>query len=133
MILGVIFLQGCAHNLSIRDDLPGTWGWAHSEHRCDSGSTKYSFSEDGRQLYASSPGPMYLDENTRADDSIYEIIDELPTVMRMRIIGEVRKTDQGQLVVWDLVLKDKDTFCWHRTDWPAGACTKNLTRCERDI
>ncbi len=45
------------------------------------------------------------------------------------IVGETRLTDAGEPVVWDLVLKSEDSFCWDRTDWEQGGCTKNNARC----
>jgi hypothetical protein len=72
---------------------------------------------------------VYLGEVALGPAAAYEIIDEAPAAMRLRLIGETRSTEAGVPVVWDLFLLDADRFCWHRTDWQVGACTKPLTRC----
>lgn len=131
LLIGVLVLiQGCVSDPSIRKDLPGTWVWSNTESTCESGAQKYVISGDGSQVFVSITGStIALDETTQAERLVYDIIREAPRVMRMKIIGESRKTDDGKVVVWDLVLKSKDSFCWHRTDWPNEACTRVLNKC----
>jgi hypothetical protein len=61
----------------------------------------------------------------------YRVLQSEPN-LRMVIEGETRKTAAGEPVVWDLVLLSNDQFCWHRTDWSPGACTKAIVRCPSD-
>jgi hypothetical protein len=43
--------------------------------------------------------------------------------------GETRLDDKGKPVVWVLVMPDRETFLWHRVDWPFGAFTPPSRRC----
>ncbi|MFC3150036.1 hypothetical protein ACFOEK_03265 [Litoribrevibacter euphylliae] len=125
-----IMLQGFTQPLSVRHHLPGKWDWQTLEDSCGSTAQTYSFSKDGQRIILTAPSPLTLDGTSELNQVVYEIIDERPSVMRMKVIGETRTTENGAPVVWDLILKDKNTFCWHRTDWPAGTCTQDLNKCE---
>lgn len=52
-----------------------------------------------------------------------------PTTIRGFITDETRKTPDGRLVVWDLVLTSRNSYAWHRTDWAPGSYTAELRRC----
>ena len=69
------------------------------------------------------PGQANPEEAVR-----YRVLQSEPD-LRMAIEGETRMTPTGELVVWDLVLLSPDRYCWHRTDWPHGGCTKAIVRC----
>ena len=95
-------------------------------------AARFAFSEAGSELHVHVPTGVYLDSTALGPDATYRIVGEASRVMRMQMVGEVRRTETGDLVVWDLVLLDADSFCWRRVDWPPEACTKRLTRCEVD-
>jgi len=63
--------------------------------------------------------------------TVYQVLSESPDSLRMRIVGETRRTHAGEPVVWDLVLLSRDSYCWHRTDWPSQGCTGRVLRCNR--
>lgn len=46
-----------------------------------------------------------------------------PRDIRIQYDGETRLDDKGKSVVRDLLMPDRDTFYWHRADWPAGSVT----------
>ena len=98
-----------------RSQLPGKWDWETSEPRCGDAAGTFSFSPDGRQV--------------RVNDIVYEVLAEEGKTLRLRAVGETRKTDAGAPVEWDLQVLNPDTFCWRRTDWNAGTCTALLKRC----
>jgi hypothetical protein len=131
LIVVMFVLHGCSMHSSpsIRKDIPGTWGWESIPDGCGAAAQTMRFSEDRNRMFLSSKAPMEVG-GSQVNEVEYQILNELTTVMRMRITGESRKTESGKSVVWDLVLKDKDTFCWRRTDWSASGCTANLKRCE---
>jgi hypothetical protein len=133
----IALLASCASSppkeaveLSIRSVLPGRWDWAEASPRCGESAAQFAFSEASSELRVHVPTGVYLDRTLLGPDATYRIVGESPRVMRMHMLGETRRTETGDLVVWDLVLLDADSFCWHRTDWPPEACTKRLTRCE---
>lgn len=141
ILVSIVFalMAGCATTVpnpvpnteapSVRDHLPGRWDRTDASPRCDLEAAQYSFSADGRQVRVWVPTGIYLGEVALGPTAAYEIIDATPGVMRMSLIGETRSTEAGLPVVWDLLMLDTDSFCWHRTDWPVGACTKLWTRC----
>jgi len=65
----------------------------------------------------------------RVNEIVYEVLADQGKALRLRVVGETRKTDAGVPVEWDLLMLNADTFCWRRTDWTAGACTALLRRC----
>jgi hypothetical protein len=111
-------LAACAtapEGVTARSQLPGKWDWEKSEPRCGDAAGAFSFSPDGRQV--------------RVNDVVYEVLADEGKTMRLRAVGETRKTDAGVPVEWNLLMLNADTFCWRRTDWKAGACTALLQRC----
>jgi hypothetical protein len=119
-----------ATGVSIRPALPGRWDWAEASPRCGDSAAQFAFSEGGSELRVHVQTGVYLGSTPLGPDATYRIVGESPRVMRMHMLGETRRTETGDLVVWDLVLLDANSFCWRRTDWPPEACTKQLTRCE---
>jgi len=101
--------------VTARSQLPGKWDWEKSEPRCGEAAGTFSFSPDGGQV--------------RVNDIVYEVLADQGKTLRLRVVGETRKTDAGVPVEWDLLMLNADTFCWRRTDWTAGACTALLRRC----
>lgn len=113
----------------LRDVLTGDWGWTKEE--CQSNPQNYSFSSDGAVMYVKK-----LDSSVSAsDDRIYkttkyQIIGESDEALRTVIEGESRRTSDGLVVTWDLILISKYRFCWRRGDWTASGCTEPIIRCE---
>ena len=73
---------------------------------------------------------MLGNENEMNKLITYQIISESDRVLRAVIEGEDRRTEQGNVVGWDLVLLDHSRFCWRRWDWPSNACTEALLLCD---
>jgi len=131
IILITSALVGCASSgvPNVREELNGWWDWSYLEHSCTTNAQRYSFSPDGKQVLVYAPNGAAFGSDTPSKNLIYNIKSEIPHVLRMKGVGDVRKTDKGKLVAWDLVMKDSNTFCWHRADWKKSGCTKNLVRC----
>lgn len=113
-------------DLRFQDIATGTWGLDADGVRCDENPHTIEFPPDGRTMvlrYAKGVGdkPPFV--------ANYRLIGEGPGFLRMKLDGETRKTETGDLVEWDLVLLSADSYCWHRTDWQEGGCTKPATRC----
>jgi hypothetical protein len=125
-------LAACAtapEGVTARSQLPGKWDWEKSEPRCGDAAGTFSFSPDGRQVRVNVPAAKDLGTGTSGRDVVYEVLAEEGKTMRLRAVGETRKTDAGVPVEWNLLMLNADTFCWRRTDWKAGACTALLKRC----
>src|SRR5262249_26983880 len=61
--------------------------------------------------------------------TVYRILAWSANALRMEIIGETRKTEDGDPVIWDLIVLSPDSYCWHRADWPPQGCTGRVLRC----
>lgn len=106
----------------------GVWGWPDGAGSCDSNPHAISFSDDRSAMHITS---AHATELVGSSDrtSTYDITFFGDDVVRGQIRGETRRTPAGKLVAWDLQLLAEGAYCWHRTDWPAGHCTRTLRRC----
>ena len=115
--------------MTMRDAAVGTWAW--KKKHCGKSPQVYSFSDNGTLMYVfTEDGFITSEEGAIEQISTYKILGESDRVIRARIENEYRKTDDGKLVVWDMVLINDNQFCWHRTDWPSTACTSPMYRCK---
>ena len=125
-------LAACATSpagVTARSQLPGKWDWEKSEPRCGDATGTFSFSADGQQVRVSVAAGTGRGANAAGRDVVYDVLADEGKTMRVRAVGEMRKTDAGAPVEWDLVMLNPDTFCWRRADWQSGRCTQLLMRC----
>lgn len=106
----------------------GTWGWRRGE--CDTNPHTISFSPDRRYMLLAFAKPVKAATGVTQDTFRYEVRRSTRSSIRGFLLGETRRTDRGDLVVWDLVLSSRDTYRWHRTDWADGLYTSEVARCE---
>jgi len=107
----------------------GVWGW--DTEQCNNNPATISFKTDGSIMYFDTYKGMYLGDVSKPIKRIeYVIESEKENVLITSIKGEDRLDDNSKPVGWDLVIQSTDNFCWHRTDWAEGACTKSLMRCK---
>lgn len=52
--------------------------------------------------------------------------------IRVRYDNEKRLTDDGKPVEWELIMPDRLTFMWRRTDWPKNSSTPISRRCAEE-
>jgi hypothetical protein len=112
----------------------GTWDRARGDSTCMGNTHEISFSDDRQQMVLTFEEPI---DTTGQRVYRYEIrgvgpevLPPLTHVIRAFMIGETRKTDAGELVVWDFVLATRNRYHWHRTDWPSLGITGAVVRCE---
>lgn len=115
----------------VMDVLPGVWDWEAAPQRCQENPHSISFTPDRRSMEVRHPKGAVMDKEAPRIVTVYQVLSESPDSLRMRIVGETRRTDAGEPVVWDLVLLSRDSYCWHRTDWPSQGCTGRVLRCNR--
>ncbi len=132
IVLGAMFLSGCTSvkpvDQGIISVLPGTWGWEQSvEFSCGNNSHTMRFTKD-RKFMLLKYKEAVPEQDIPANDVHYKVLQSEPN-LRMAIEGEKRTAATGEPVVWDVVMLTPDRFCWHRTDWEAGACTGAVVRC----
>jgi hypothetical protein len=111
----------------------GTWDWMHGDTTCTTNPHTVSFSRDGRFMvltFARADSATGQREyRYRILEAGKEVIPDVPHVIRAAMEGETRRTPDGKLVVWDLILASRNRYHWHRTDWPEMAVTNAIVRC----
>lgn len=118
-----------AGDIHIQDAVAGRWDWEDAEAFCDGNPHTISFSEDRTAMHIAFDKSWTDAEGEDHKEAIYDLQEMTPSHIRGFMQGEDRRTDGGDLVVWDLVLTGPDSYAWHRTDWVTGALTKEVHRC----
>lgn len=116
--------------LPLRPTIAGTWGMEGEGVSCADNPHTLAFSPDGLEMklqYAKGG------EGTPPTEVTYVVVSEGPGVLRLAKNGEDMRSEAGELVQWDLVLLGADSYCWHRSDWQAGGCTKPAVRCAKHM
>jgi hypothetical protein len=130
-----LILSGCesgpptADGINPYEVLPGKWGWRGTDD-CKVAPVVISFSSKGRRMHLSHATKTDDGHREARRDSPYTVLGSIPNGLHVSLDEETRKDASGQLVTWDLVLPNQNEYCWHRSDWPAGGCTKSIDRCE---
>ena len=89
-----------------------------------------SFSKDNELMFFDSPKGMHLGDLKKAYKRVaYVIHSESQGVLNTRAEREDRKDSARNLVSRDLVIKNAEAFCWNRSGWQAGSCTKSIAKC----
>ena len=107
----------------------GTWDWAGADSFCLRDPHSIAFSSDHRVMVLTQRLPWTDSSGVEHRVAEYDIQEFSRRHVRGRIRGEIRRTEAGEPVVWDLVLTSRDEYRWHRTDWPTGSYTKRVRRC----
>jgi len=109
--------------------LPGTWDWANQPGTCQDNPQTFTLSADRTHVLLEYRKPVPSFGNQMRKSATYKILDANNRLLRAQVEGETRKTPSGAPVVWDFAFLSNNSFCWHRTDWPKGTCTKVMVRC----
>jgi len=107
----------------------GRWAWTTTDSGCTNAWHRIAFSPDHTVMTITSSKPYKMPDGTLDSVTVYDIQASGPGWIRGAIRGETRKTPDGRLVVWDLVLRSADRYAWHRTDWFRGGYTAQIARC----
>jgi hypothetical protein len=111
------------------ESFEGQWGLPGSSIACSGNEISLRFSDDGEWMDYLLAEPITIPDGSRTSQVRYRVHGVAGNSIRMALEGETRRTEAGELVVWDLVQTHPDVFCWHRTDWPVFACTSPRFRC----
>lgn len=134
VVLGMIAVLAlsevsAARGRRITDVLPGVWGWEAAPKRCQENPHYISFTAGGSRMEIRHPKGAVVGNQAPEVVTVYRILATSADALKMEIIGETRKTERGDPVVWDLIVLSPDSYCWHRTDWPPQGCTGRVLRC----
>lgn len=111
--------------------LDGHWGWTiDNGYDCETNPHWFEFAVDKSSFAIVNETPIESASGELTTRSVYRILDVRGDVIEAALEGESRRTEAGDLVVWNLViLRELDRYCWQRTDWPEDACTAHVERC----
>lgn len=107
----------------------GTWDWTSSPDFCVENPQSIAFATDQTAMFITTRRPWTDSAGREHRVAIYDLSTRSRRHIRGTIRGEARRTENGEPVVWDLVLVAQDTLTWHRTDWARGSTTAKLARC----
>ena len=107
----------------------GKWAWTGPANPCDSDPHTIAFSSDRTEMLITHAQAFRGADGQFDSVTHYKILAHTRGWIRGAIPGETRLTDQGNPVIWDLVLRSPNTYAWHRTDWGWGESTRNIQRC----
>lgn len=108
----------------IFDLVQGKWAWA--DRQCshyhyisftpDHGRAQLQYYKDGK---ASEPF-----------ESDYTVLYAEGNSITMLLDFEDRRTENGDRVIWVLKVKNRNVYCWRRTDMASDECSRDIRRCE---
>jgi hypothetical protein len=76
------------------------------------------------------PVPFTVFDGSSRTHVAYDLLEERADALALRLEGETRLTEAGEVVIWLLrPTPDRDGFCWGRTDWPLMRCEHAYRRC----
>jgi hypothetical protein len=121
---------------SIFEQLPGTWDWTGIRRSCQDNPHTISFSSDKQFMTLThrrpfEPAPGLQVDPDRPTEVRYEVRGHSDKAIRLFMVqpAETRRSDTGELVVWDLILISRDKYRWRRLDWPPAGGTRDVVRC----
>ena len=123
LILGLFANVSQAEGLRhIADALQnGQWGWPDGDNTCNKNPQTISFTDDLSQ--------MTIEWQHTHSAARYRILSWDDTSFSSLIEGEDRRSDAGDLVMWQLKLKSPAAYWWRPTDWPGYANTRVQILC----
>jgi hypothetical protein len=129
-LIGTLVVLCAACSRGPYKQLVGTWDWAEVPGSCTDNPFAISFSPDKRFMILTYRHPV---EGAALPGSVfkYEIRGHTRSTLHTAIVDppEVRRTEAGELVEWDVVLTGRDEFRWREVHWIPGDVTKKLVRC----
>lgn|SRR5882724_4602259 len=112
--------------------IPGVWDWANRPGSCQDNPQTLTLSPDRLRLTLEFKKPVLPKPGAKPQKSeVYKILDARARLLHTVVEGEPRKDPKGQPLTYDFVFASEDSFCWHRSDWPKGQCTKMMVRCSK--
>ena len=111
----------------------GAWDWEGADGFCVRNPHRIWFSAAHDSMYIYYVLPWTDSLGKQDSGAVYEIQEHSASRIRGFIVDETRRTPDGDLVVWDLVLTSANSYAWHRIDWEEGGFTKAIHRCENPV
>jgi len=107
----------------------GTWDWANRPGSCKDNPQTLTLSGDRTKVILEFKKPVTNAAGKPQKSEVYKILDARLRLLHTVVEGEPRKDRAGQPLTYDFLFASESSFCWHRSDWPKGQCTKMMVRC----
>lgn len=105
----------------------GEWGWIDNKAlACNSHPHMIAFVEGNTRARFETKAPV---ADGVKNEYFYKVLSHDKDSITMRLETESKRTQNGELVSWTLILKGKDTYVWRQNDWTAGKTTSAIVRC----
>lgn len=120
-------------SIDVFELVQGTWAWSDEEEPCRGLTQRFEFtaSRDSMTIYHSEL--IELESGEMVSETPYVIEGSSPGVLHTYILGETRLTEDGVPVKWDLIMIARSRFVWRATNWPEGASSSMMLRCETNV
>jgi hypothetical protein len=107
----------------------GTWGYTEGPRSCQNNPQTTTLSPDRTTVKLEFRKAEINAAGKPQKSEVYKILDARARLLHTVVEGEPRKDKSGQPLMYDLLFASENSFCFHRSDWPKGQCTKMLVRC----
>ncbi len=103
---------------------------AGTDNTCAANPARLSVTRNPDHVSFDWPQPFAVFDGSVRSRVDYDLIEERPDALVLRLEGETRRTATGEVVIW-LMRPDaaRQGFCWGRTDWPVIRCEHAYRRC----
>jgi hypothetical protein len=109
--------------------IPGVWDWANQAGSCQDNPQTLTLSADRTKVTLEYKKPVTNPAGKPQKSEVYKILDARARWLHAHVEGETKKDHAGNAVDYDFVFASSNSFCFHRSDWAKGQCTKMLVRC----
>jgi len=108
----------------------GTWGSKEANiYSCDQNPHTITFTEGNTRAVFTVRKPIPMADGRVTNQYAYRVLYAEENRITMMVEDEIRRTPQGDRVIWVLVLSSNTTYFWRRTDWPPQNGTSEVVRC----
>jgi hypothetical protein len=107
----------------------GTWGYTEGPRSCQNNPQTTTLSPDRTTVKLEFRKAEINAAGKPQKSEVYKILDARARLLHTVVEGEPRKDKNGQPLMYDFLFASESSFCFHRSDWPKGQCTKMLVRC----
>jgi hypothetical protein len=119
-----------AKDSTIFNRVEGKWDWTKSDAlACSENFHEISFSHD-RTSALFKYNPPFERNGKMVSSRSYTVLYAEGNKIAMLMDDELRRTAQGDRVIWVLTLSNPHTYYWRRTDWAANEGTRDIQRCK---
>lgn len=107
----------------------GNWDWVNADSLCVANPYQISFTPDHALMHVRYARPWIDSVGNIDSGAVYDVQEHSGSHIRGLMHNETRLAEDGQPVIWDLVIMSPQSLVWRRTDWAKGEYTQAVVRC----